>query len=1107
MTRIFISHSSRDNAEAMELKAWLSALGFENSFLDIDKDSGIQPGAEWEKTLYREIERAQAVLILVTGSWLASKWCFAEFTQARALGKAIFPLIVAPTGERIVGEDLQTIDLVGDRTGGLDRLGKRLREMAQQSPEGFELARGHSPFPGLAAFEEGQAAVFFGRDPEIRKAVERLRLCRTRGGERLILLLGASGSGKSSFLRAGLIPRLRRDRGNWIVLPPFRPGRTPRAQLVDCLLAGLGEPDADRRAVWRKALEGETPGAALTELARALRLRVGAPDAAILLPVDQSEEAVTLADGAERAGFFALLNRLLDDSLPFVAVAALRADHLPEFQDRRWLTAPCDLLPLDAMPLERIGALVHGPARVAHVRVEEGLVTALTRDAERPDALPLVAITLNALYERFGRDGALTLAEYESLGARGEGLSPLDRIVRERAEAALAAQGRTEEDDRALREAFVPRLVRVLSETGAFVRQAAPLDSFPDRARGQLERLAEARLLVRRSPEGQESGGMVEVAHEALFRVWPRLAGWLEQERDFLIGKGRIEQALKDWTDQPEGKDKDKGLLAGVMLDRARHWLMEHPGRFTDPERAYIRRSDQVERAEAARKQRMRRSLTAALAGLVVVLAAGVGTSVHLYRKQRDATAEAQAQAGRAEAALEAATRTANGLVFDLARRFRDAGLPNALVREILQRARDLQDRLTAENEGNASLQRSRAVALDELARSLADFGDPYGGRKAAETALAILRRLAEGEPDNAGLQRDLSVGLTTLADILLRSDPAKALALHEEGLAILRRLAEQEPDAVRPQRDLSASLGRIADILLRSDPAKARALHEEGLAILRRLVGRAPNDRGLQRDLSVSLDRIADILRGSDPARALALYEEGLAIRRRLAKREPDTTASQRGLSVSLDRIADILLDSDPAKALALYEESLAIGRRLAAREPGNTVFQRDLSVSLDNAAHILLGSDPAKALALYEEGLAISRRLAEGEPDNTDFQRDLSVSLVTVADILLRGDPARARALHEEGLAIRRRLVERERGNLQYQTDLVVSLSRLAWAGVQPEKHLAEALAILTALNEKGLLSIDQKPWIGVVESALADARNGAAPLDTLLEKAKAP
>ncbi|WP_188260210.1 toll/interleukin-1 receptor domain-containing protein [Azospirillum tabaci] len=913
MARIFISHSKHDKDEAVRLKTWLADRAFGDSFIDTD----IPPGEDWEKIIYRRLEGAQAVLLVLTERWHESKWCFAELIQARALGKDIIPLFVAPTRPLEVGKDLQYIDLQPNRQAGLERLEQRLSDIARQSADGFELAKGLSPFPGLAAFEEDRAAVFFGREPDVHRMLERLRVRHTLGGARLILLLGASGSGKSSLLRAGLIPRLKRDRRNWIALPPFRPGRSPRAQLVECLLAGVGDVGFDRVAQWRSALEGEAPATALAEVARTLRHRHAAPDASILLPIDQMEESLTLAGEAERTAFFTLLSHALDEALPFVAVATLRSDYLAGLQSAPALTVAFDSQSLDPIPLDRIAALVRGPARVARLRVEDGLIDALTRDAGRPDALPLVAVALSELYARFG-GGALTLAGYESLGARGTGLSPLDAVVRDRAEAALGSSTRKDEDDRALRDAFVPWLVRLQEDSGLFVRQAAALNSFPAPARAQLERLVEARLLVRRGGGTPDDPAMVEATHEALFRVWPRLAGWLDEERDFLIGKRRIEQAFQDWRRLPEDR-KDGGLLTGAILDSACDWLTTHPTRFGQEEGEFIRRSDAMAQAEAARKRRY----------------------------------------------LTAAIRTANGLVFDLVLKFRHTGLPNAIRREILQHARHLLDQLATDHQDDLSLQRTRSVTLNELAQSLADFGDPKGAKKAAEDSLAIMRRLVEKEPGNTGFQRDLSI----------------------------------------------------------------------------------------------SLDKVADLQRRNDPDGARALVEESLGIRRRLAEREPDNTEFQRDLSVSLNKVADRQRRDDPDGARALVEESLGIARRLAEREPDNTEFQRDLSISLEKVADIQRRNDPDGARALYEESLGICRRLAEREPDNTEFQ-----------------------------------------------TDVVVSLHRIAQVGVQPERHLSEALAILTRLNARGLLSSDQKGWISFLENALREARGQSDPPDSPTDPSEA-
>src|SRR3954454_14940313 len=145
MARVFISHSSRDDEPAARMTAWLAQQGFDAPFLDFDKHAGIPPGADWEKTLYREIERSEAVIIIQTPNWLESKWCFAEFTQARALGKPIFPVIETPTGDTLIAPDIQALDLQLDREGGLAQLARELSRIALDAQGGFVWDRSRPP--------------------------------------------------------------------------------------------------------------------------------------------------------------------------------------------------------------------------------------------------------------------------------------------------------------------------------------------------------------------------------------------------------------------------------------------------------------------------------------------------------------------------------------------------------------------------------------------------------------------------------------------------------------------------------------------------------------------------------------------------------------------------------------------------------------------------------------------------------------------------------------------------------------------------------------------------------------------------------------------------
>jgi WD40 repeat protein len=596
MARVFISHSSRDKEPAERIMAWLSEQGFETPFLDFDKHAGIPPGADWEKTLYREIERSEAVVIIQTPNWLDSKWCFAEFTQARALGKSIFPVIETPTGDTLISPDIQALDLCKDRDGGLEQLSSQLTQIALDAQGGFTWDASRPPYPGLLAFQEEDAALYFGRDDDIRRLIERLNARRAQGGAKLIALLGASGSGKSSLLRAGVIPRLKRAGRNWVVLPPMRPQVRPVDELARSLAVACGG-DADWRKL-REELNGDNLAETLSDIANDLRVKTAANEAQILLPIDQSEELFGAADPDQARRFFEILNVALSGDQPFIAVMAIRSDYLGLLQSAEGLTARFEEFSLGPMPIARIAQIIEGPARVANLGVDEAFVHQAARDAETEDALPLLAFALRELYDRGSDDNYLSLDEYNALGDAGEGLTPLENAVRRAADDVLAEANPSDEELTALREAFVPAMVRV-NDQGEYVRRPARWDDLPAESHDLLERLATARLLIV-SQDGDDR--MVEVAHEALLRKWPRLRFWLDDAREFLVGKQQLEADLHDWEQAAE-EDKTGTLLSGLKLNRARGWFLERPHQLTPEERALIKASIDHADAEERRRQ------------------------------------------------------------------------------------------------------------------------------------------------------------------------------------------------------------------------------------------------------------------------------------------------------------------------------------------------------------------------------------------------------------------------------------------------------------------------------------------------------------------------
>ena len=225
MSTIFISHSSRDNDRAIAIKQWLAENGWDDVFLDLDPKRGIVAGQRWKEALQQAAHRCEVVLALVSTEWLASGWCKAEVDAARLMGKKI---IIALIG---IDKGQVPIDLSDEQWVDLDRdpdARSRLKEgliRVGLDPSSFPFEPGRRPYPGFAFLEEKDAAIFFGRDAQIVRGLDKIRGLVRTGVDRMLVILGASGSGKSSFLRAGLWPRLKRDDRAWLPLPIIRPER------------------------------------------------------------------------------------------------------------------------------------------------------------------------------------------------------------------------------------------------------------------------------------------------------------------------------------------------------------------------------------------------------------------------------------------------------------------------------------------------------------------------------------------------------------------------------------------------------------------------------------------------------------------------------------------------------------------------------------------------------------------------------------------------------------------------------------------------------------------------------------------------------------------
>jgi WD40 repeat protein len=611
----------------------------------------------------------------------------------------------------------------------------RLMDLAAAMQRDDAPASGAPPFKGLQFFDEADADLFFGREALTAKLVDRLAGVDAATGPHCLAVVGASGSGKSSIVRAGLIPALRWQRETAWVITTLTPGARPSQ-------------------TWAAVRAPQEPGPAN---ARARRLIV----------VDQFEEVFTLCrDEAERRSFInSLLDAATDADHPAWVVITLRADFYsacaPYARLRQALAARQEYIgPMTADELRRA---IEEPARRGGWELEAGLVDVLLRDlgAEgqqppEPGALPLLSHALLETWQR-RRGRTLTVSGYlASGGVRGAIAETADVVYHDALEV---------EQQAIARDIFL-RLTQLGEEDGgAETRRRVAMDELTSRpetaasVRTVLTHLADARLIT-------TDGEAVEVAHEALIREWPTLRVWLEADRDGLRLHRHMTLAADGWR----RADSDPSeLYRGARLAQAAEWAAQNPGALNELEREFLAASQaQVELEAAEREAQRQRELSAArqlaetqgraavslrrravFLGVALVLALGMaGAALYFGEQARQGTLLALA-VGRLATARELAAAAVNNLEVDPERSI-------LLALEAISTTRAYGERVAPEAEAalHQALISSRVrLSLDDLGtRVLTAVYSPDGSRVAgigdtgdvvvwdAQTGAALLR-------------------------------------------------------------------------------------------------------------------------------------------------------------------------------------------------------------------------------------------------------------------------------------------------------------------------------------------------------------------------------
>ncbi|MFK7916935.1 MAG: BTAD domain-containing putative transcriptional regulator [Ilumatobacter sp.] len=502
------------------------------------------------------------------------------------------------------GSVITAYDLLLD----VDDLGAHLPTLASR-------VIGSNPFKGLAAFSEADAELFFGRSTMVDELDTMLR----RGG--VAALIGPSGSGKSSVMRAGLLPR-HRAAGAFVT--SMVPGAHPLDELEIALTRIAPTPFSGLAA--QLATDDDL-------LASVLRSIAGDSGDDIVLAIDQFEEFFTISDSTERDRLLQVLVAALNDpTVPLAVAATCRADFMgrvldhpvagPLLRDRSVLITP--------LTSGELQAAVVGPAEHAGVAVEPALLAQIVGDAAgAPGSLPMVQYMLTEVFEAASGGGVMTLHDYQRLGGVSGGLAQ---------QADEVFDALTSEDQAAATRLFV-RLVAPGAASESTRRRAlrSELTTIPNHV---IDAFGEARLLsFDRDPATREP--TVEVSHEALIRHWPRFVAWVDEASDGLRLLGHLTASSREWSQA----DRDPSqLYRGTRLDAVEHWVAERNDELSQVEAEFIASSVDQRNEEAARKRSSMtrlRGLTVALGVFLVLAVIAASLAISASQRADDRAAEA----------------------------------------------------------------------------------------------------------------------------------------------------------------------------------------------------------------------------------------------------------------------------------------------------------------------------------------------------------------------------------------------------------------------------------------------------------------------------------
>ena len=895
---------------------------------------------------------------------------------------------------------------------------------------------GGSPFRGLLAFDASHADVFFGRDEVVRNLHDAVAE-QVRGGLALTLVLGPSGTGKTSLIQAGLLPALARTRAADQVGVLASTTFALLDQGEQTLFTALAGALLDLQWGEHLAFPGENAislglrlehdcASVVTALLALLATHApGRPFMRFGVFLDGFEALFNNSRIAEseRVAFLHTLDQLARGGAALVIVAC-RNDFYPSIARYPLLTESRrhgGHFDLGAPGFSDIAQIIRRPAAAAkltfgvdpatHARLDDILCESA---AASPDALPLLQYCLHELYRLRTADGELSFEAFHQLG-------DLEGAIGQRAEQVVL--GLTEEQRATL--PHLMSLVTVLSVDGEHVTsQRAPLSALRDDAAHQaLTALIESRLFISDLAGATPVFG---IAHDAILRRWPRMTDWIAAHRNALRARGRLAQQAARWRD--EGRPADLLLPEGKMLAEATEVLQAGVLALTEAERELIGAS----RRRARQRARLRWMAMTSIVALAL-LATGLGLSATAAKRS------AEERRNEAESLM-------HFMLGDFADKLRPLGrldLLESVSGKALQYLRGSRDDELSRT--GLTLRAKGLQVIGEVSRSRGDSARAIDALTQANAILSAQHRLA---PNDIEVLKTLGANAYWVGQMHKdRNDLAAAEQAWRDYLRFSNLLHEREPDNPEwwvEQSYAHNNLGNLA--ITRGQPAQAVPLLVESIVLKRRALARAPDSATIAGDLAASYSWLASAKEAlGELATAQQLRAEEIRLVERLRERFPTESMWVHRQAQALQRQAVIAMamgQDDAALADILQAEQLYT--QITAQEINNRRWQVELTVIKQSRLRLLARKrDPVQILPELAHVQQTLHAMVTFDPKNTGWISREAVSRIRLALTLLAAGQIPAAQQHAQlALASLKQLYANNPGNLVVRLALIDAL-----------------------------------------------------------------